>query len=235
MEHNSLDEQPSTLAWQKRILPLMAGIIIAFSTFFIAGTAYQLIHIQSKIEYDDTADVQVFTNMDEAETSLKMEQLSLKTKAQLETYAIKRRYHQSNMLLISRIWIQYLGFLVGMILAMVGGTFVLGKMKEAGSSFDSDISSVGKFSFNSSSPGLFLVLFGAIIIITTLLYHPEITVQDGSLYFDKTIQLNTNEKSQPDNSASRSMINKMKEDANSEKVNQNSKDEKSGKQFGKIK
>lgn len=234
MEHQSLDEHPSTLAWQKRVLPLMAGVIIVFSTFFIIGTAYQLFSIQSKIEYDDKADVEVFTNMQEANTPLKMEQLNLKTKAQLETYAIKRRYHQSNMLLISRIWIQYLGFLVGMILAMVGGTFVLGKMKETGSSFDSDISNVGKFSFNSSSPGLFLVLFGVIIIITTLLYHPEITVQDGSLYFDKTFQLNTNETSKPDNTTSKSLINKMKKDSLSNDDNQNSKDEKTGKQFGKI-
>jgi hypothetical protein len=212
MEHQHLDEHPSTLAWQKRILPLMAGVIIVFSTIFIVGTAYQLFHIQSKIEYDDKGDVEVFTNMQEADTPLKMEQLNLKTKAQLETYSIKRRYHQSNMLLISRIWIQYLGFLVGMILAMVGGTFVLGKMRETGSSFDSDISSVGKFSFNSSSPGLFLVFFGAIIIITTLLYHPEIKVQDGSLYFDKTYQLNTNQNSNSEKEGAKALADKKNED-----------------------
>lgn len=210
MEHQPLDENPSTLAWQKRVLPLMAGIIIAFSTFFIVGTAYQLIHIQSKIEFDQ-GDVQFFSDSLKVDSPLKMEQLNLKTKAQLETYAIKRRYHQSNMLLISRIWIQYLGFLVGMILAMIGGTFVLGKMKESGSSFDSDISSVGKFSFNSSSPGLFLVFFGVIIIITTLLYHPEITVQDGSLYFDRTYQLKTNESSKSDQDASKSFVEKKNE------------------------
>jgi hypothetical protein len=107
MDHQPQDENLSTLAWQKRVLPLMVGIILAFSTFFIVATAYQLINIQSKINYDDTADVEVFTNMDEADTPLKMEKLNLETKAQLETYAIKRRYHQSNMLLISRIWIQY--------------------------------------------------------------------------------------------------------------------------------
>jgi len=210
MEHQPLDENPSTLAWQKRVLPLMAGIIIAFSTFFVVGTAYQLIHIQSKIEFDQ-GDVQFFSDSLKVDSPLKMEQLNLKTKAQLETYAIKRRYHQSNMLLISRIWIQYLGFLVGMILAMIGGTFVLGKMKESGSSFDSDISSVGKFSFNSSSPGLFLVFFGVIIIITTLLYHPEITVQDGSLYFDRTYQLKTNESSKSDQDASKSFVEKKNE------------------------
>ena len=57
MEHQQLDENPSTLAWQKRVLPLMVGIILAFSTFFIVGTAYQLIHIQSKIEYGTIVDV----------------------------------------------------------------------------------------------------------------------------------------------------------------------------------
>jgi len=225
MEHQPLDENPSTLAWQKRVLPLMAGIIIAFSTFFIVATAYQLINIQSKIEYDDKDDVKVFLEMEKPNSSLEMEQINLKTKTLLETYTIKRRYHQSNMLLISRIWIQYLGFLVGMILAMIGGTFVLGKMKESGSSFDSDISNVGKFSFNSSSPGLFLVFFGVLIIITTLLYHPEITVQDGSLYFDKTYQLNTNESSKSDKETAKSYNDKKNDELKNNTLNNEKKTE----------
>jgi hypothetical protein len=61
-------------------------------------------------------------------------------------------------------------------------------MQEQSSSFDSDIKSLGKVAFNSSSPGLFLALFGTLIISTTLFYHPEITTEDASLYLDKRFE-----------------------------------------------
>lgn len=172
----------------------MVGVICFFSLFFIIATAFQLYSIRSKIEYQDTDEIRLYSQMQQANSQLEFDQLSLQTKAELETYALKRRYHQSNMLLVSRIWIQYLGFLVGTILALIGGTFVLGKMRERGSKFDSEIKDVGKFAFDSSSPGLILVFFGTVIIAITLFYHPKITVQDGSLYFDKTYNLNTSSK-----------------------------------------
>jgi hypothetical protein len=48
----------------------------------------------------------------------------------LETNIVERRYHQANVSLMSRVWTRYLGFVTGMVLAMVGSIFILGKLRE---------------------------------------------------------------------------------------------------------
>lgn len=186
MNANQSDDQSSTLQWQRKAFPYMAGIIVFFSLFFITATGYQLIHIQNKIDFSNQNSNSL--NINNAEILPGTPKSELSSKIELETYVIDRRYHQSNMLLISRIWIQYLGFLVGTILVLIGAIFILGKMQEQGSSFDSDLKSLGKVAFNSSSPGLFLAFFGTLIISTTLFYHPEITTEDASLYLDKRFE-----------------------------------------------
>ena len=206
MENQLPEESSSTLKWQNRAFPLMVGAICFFSLFFIIASAVQLYGIRSKIEYTADINLPAITNISEATSQLELDQLTLQTKAQLESYALNRRYHQSNMLLISRVWIQYLGFLIGTILVLIGAIFVLGKMREGSSKFDSEIKDIGKLAFNSSSPGLFLVLFGTVIIAITLFYHPKITVQDGSLYFDKTYNLNTSNKDKDDIMSSEEML-----------------------------
>lgn len=186
MKKNPPDSDHSTLEWQHKAFPYMAGIIVFFSLFFLTATGYQLIHIQNKIDFSNQNNSTI--NKSDAMAVPVAPKTELDSKIELETYVIDRRYHQSNMLLISRIWIQYLGFLVGTILVLIGAIFILGKMQEKSSSFDSDIKSLGKVAFNSSSPGLFLAMFGTLIIATTLFYHPEITTEDASLYLDKKFE-----------------------------------------------
>ncbi|MEX2411414.1 MAG: hypothetical protein WD607_08625 [Candidatus Paceibacterota bacterium] len=186
MDKNQPDNHNNTLEWQRKAFPYMAGVIVFFSLFFLIATGYQLIHIQNKIDFSGKNIGGI--NENDAKNISDTPKSELTSKIELETYVIDRRYHQSNMLLISRIWIQYLGFLVGTILVLIGAIFILGKMQEQASSFDSDIKSFGKVAFNSSSPGLFLALFGTLIISTTLFYHPEITTEDASLYLDKRFE-----------------------------------------------
>lgn len=101
--------------------------------------------------------------------------------AQLELYTIQRRYHQANMSLMSRVWVRYLGFVTGMALALIGATFILGKMREPEARVNAG-SSVMKFSFAGASPGIFLVLAGLVLMLATILVRREINVGDGSIY-----------------------------------------------------
>ncbi|MGB5318753.1 hypothetical protein [Eudoraea sp.] len=190
----SKTEAAYTRAWQQRAFPLMVGVIIFFSVFFISATAYQLLRIQDKIDYkENNAPTFLFENVLDKNANLTSEQQELLVKKNLETYVIDRRYHQGNMLLTSRIWIQYLGFLVGTILVLIGAIFIVGKMQETNSNFDSDVKNLGKLSFNSSSPGLFLAFFGTIIIASTLFYHPEISTEDASLFMDRKYEFDVKE------------------------------------------
>ncbi|MBT8287309.1 MAG: hypothetical protein KJO00_04790, partial [Bacteroidia bacterium] len=117
MENSLLEESSATQKWQNRAFPFMVWTICFFSVFFIVATAFQLYSIRSKIEYQEKNEIVFTDKFENIDSQIKLDQLTLRTQAQLEVYALQRRYHQSNMLLISRIWIQYLGFLIGTILA----------------------------------------------------------------------------------------------------------------------
>lgn len=56
--------------------------------------------------------------------------LRFKILALLEADALHRRYHQANATMLARVWTRQLGFLTGMILALVGAAFVLGRLQE---------------------------------------------------------------------------------------------------------
>src|SRR5262249_58461153 len=46
----------------------------------------------------------------------------------LERELVARRYEQGNLSYLNRLWTRFMGFVTGMILALVGAAFVLGKL-----------------------------------------------------------------------------------------------------------
>ena len=99
----------------------------------------------------------------------------------LEDNALQRRHHQANVLLMSRIWVKYLGFVTGMILAFVGAVFILGKMEESRSEVTGK-SNFFELSVNSTSPGILLTILGCALMITTIFTNPVIEVNDRALF-----------------------------------------------------
>ena len=99
----------------------------------------------------------------------------------LEMYVLERRYHQANVLLMSRVWVRYLGFITGMILALMGAAFILGRLREPSSKLGAELAA-GKFSFEGASPGMFLAGLGVILMIVTIVTHHRIETTDGSVY-----------------------------------------------------
>lgn len=115
----------------------------------------------------------------------------------LELYALERRYHQANVLLMSRIWIRYLGFITGMILALMGGAFILGRLREPPSKWSANAGS-GKFSFEGTSPGMFLAGLGVILMLFTIVVNHKIDVKDQAVY-TQGVLMNVQPKSEPVN------------------------------------
>ena len=48
----------------------------------------------------------------------------------LEQELVARRYEQANLMLSTSLWTRLMGFITGMILALVGAAFILGKLQE---------------------------------------------------------------------------------------------------------
>ena len=172
--------------WQKRLMPFMVTVLSVVMLFFFTASAFQLYYLHQRIERSPELDlnpvlVAIESNPAGASEKDKLQIARWKTLAILEGNALQRRYHQANVLLMSRIWTGYLGFVTGMILALVGATFILGKLRESESKVDA-ASAAWKVSLTTASPGLVLAVLGTILMITTIMGRYEIQVNDGQLY-----------------------------------------------------
>jgi hypothetical protein len=156
--------------WQHKLLPMMIKIIVSLTVFFFIASLGQLIYLQTRIEKTPDLD----------KNWIKEGNITSQL-YQLEYLTILKRYHQGNTSLMSRIWLQYMGFITGMILVIIGSVFILGKLRESEAKIELDASKV-KFAILSSSPGLIIAILGTFIMITTILDHNKINIGDDSVY-----------------------------------------------------
>jgi len=185
----------SDRTWQKRLLPLMVGLLVTLTAFFIVASFVQLYYLQTRIEKAPRLDLgPAMTSLDEIAKDMqsgkiqdpralnsRMEQARWQTLSILEANVLQRRYHHAGVLLISRIWTRYLGFVTGTILAMVGAAFILGKLQEASSNLGAE-GGLWKVSLTTASPGLVLAALGTILMLATLATSMDLYVNDGPVY-----------------------------------------------------
>jgi hypothetical protein len=173
--------------WQRRLLPVMIVVLIGLAVFFCVSTLYQLRFIQQQVLRPPVAaaDSALARNADRmlaASDEVTLSGLSWSTLATMEANVIARRYHLAHITLASRLWARYLGFITGMILALVGAAFILGKMREARSKLDLEGPAGGKIAIASSSPGLIMATLGTALMLATIVTNPEIKVKDAAVY-----------------------------------------------------
>jgi len=176
--------------WSLRMLPWMTGMVLGLTVFFFLASAAQLIYLHYQIMHAPEGDFRVPMQM--LQTSQKAGDATQATNetlpaaaiaalTALERSAMERRYHQANISLLARVWTRYLGFVTGMVLAMVGAAFILGRLETTTSTASAE-TAAGKFNFQSDSPGLILAGLGVVLMITTIVTHHEINVQDRAIY-----------------------------------------------------
>lgn len=176
-------------SWQNRLLPLMVGMLIGLTAFFCASNIFQVYVLNSHIK--QVAEPNLDSALDllhvdaQTNTSDRLKFATFKTEAMLEGYAIRYRYHQASVASMGRVYLIYLGFTTGMVLAMVGAAFILGKLKESQSMVSTE-NSLLKLSITSASPGLILATLGTLLMFTTILARADVQVKDGALFLRKS-------------------------------------------------
>ena len=169
-------------SWQLRQLPFMTNMLIGLTVFFLAATVYQLFALQRQVtDAPRVSDADQVT-IREALTSSGTPQVGalIFTLSRLESNLVERRYHITGVMLMARLWARYLGFVTGMILALVGATFILGKLQEASSTVNLD--ALVKATVVSTSPGLVLAVLGTTLMLATILTNPEVKLDDSAVY-----------------------------------------------------
>jgi len=182
--------------WQAKLLPYMLRMLTGLTLFFFLASCIQLYILHNQIIQTPALNIDsTFYALDNDQSQLtaseKLERARWKTLVALESNVLARRYHQAEVLLMSRIWTSYLGFVTGMILALVGATFILGKLQESKSDISAE-SKIWKVSISTASPGLLLTLLGTILMVTTMVSKSRIDVTDAQIYLPNwfnTLQL----------------------------------------------
>ncbi|MBC8872290.1 MAG: hypothetical protein H8E44_22900 [Planctomycetes bacterium] len=155
-------------AWQDRLLGLMMYVLLGITSFFFLVTLVVLIYVQISVQNVTGADPQLLLQSDLDPTTGQL---------YLNACSINQRYHQGRALVMSRIWVQYMSFITGMALCMVGATFVLGKLR---SSTEAQLSRLDlKVMFKANSPGIVLACLGSLVICVSLLADRPITIGEA--------------------------------------------------------
>jgi len=182
-EGNRRQDQ-ATERWHYRLLPLMRGGLVALAVFFFVASLVQYHLLYQDLRGGGPA---IGKSIEELEKNLpvsqqtKLEFVRWKTLVLLEQEAMHLRYQQINATLLLRTWTRYTGFLVGMVLALVGAFFILGRLREETSQISIESSGV-KGMLTSSSPGLILAVLGMILMVVTLAVKFDFTVNDRPVY-----------------------------------------------------
>jgi hypothetical protein len=162
----------------------MALSIVAMGCFFFVASMYQLYYLHDRLQHAP-ADVRpVFAEFEKSApevTGRNLEYLRWKTLVLLEQDVINKRYTQTNSVMIVRMWTRYLGFVTGMILALSGAVFVLGKLREDTTRVEARMEAVSG-SLATSSPGLVLVTFGTLLMIVSVWIKSDIETIDSPVY-----------------------------------------------------
>lgn len=191
-------ETPETIAWQREVLPLMRRLLGGMAIFFIVATVIQLgliqLHISRAAAQDSNSIVPPLTYNSKTDApGDKIAFAQWNTLTTLESQSIRHRYYQATIMSMGRVWVIYLGFVTGMILALVGASFILGKIREDTSKVGGEGAGGLKASVESSSPGIILASLGTVLMVTTMLARADIDVKDGPLYVKSAVApLNSN-------------------------------------------
>ena len=191
--HVSLQEDGSYSKWQTKLLPFMTRMVALLTIFFFLASLGQLIYLHVNISKSPPLSIsESFSQLPPA-SSLSAEQSieasKLRALVLLEGHSLERQYHQANVLLMARVWTSYLGFVTGMVLALVGAAFILGKLREPISELSTALQATS-INLKSASPGLLLAVLGTILMLATIITHHNIEVVDKAVYLRDSTGLN---------------------------------------------
>lgn len=173
---------PHVNAWQRKMLPWLIIMPTVLIVVFIILATLQM------SKFNEALIIKPDNILNDTSILLLSKQgkgdMRWMTLVRLEEQSYYRRYNQGSMTLMARIYKQYLGFFTGMILAIVGAVFIIGKLREDTSTITLSTEAKLNASLASSSPGIVFGLLGTILMITTMVSHNDVVIEDAPLYLN---------------------------------------------------
>jgi hypothetical protein len=188
-----IGDAKSVLEWQHSLRRFMVGIILfAFVLFIGSVLSIALVWQQAResqnfdMDFSNSLTTPPVVSPDGRTVAKfsptdKIEYTQWATRSLLEKNLIERRYNQAKLTLMTRTWISYIGFITGMLLALMGATFVLGKLSDGGTTAGVEGGGM-KGNLVSTSPGIVLAILGTVLMGINIYTDHRINVDDVSTY-----------------------------------------------------
>jgi hypothetical protein len=174
--------------WQTAMRPLMIAMLVGLSLFFFMATLVQVARLNERIDAGpklDVASLQASAPcaVGPAEGACVAER-RLRVAVSLEAYTIALRHHEAQVLLMAALWSRYVGFITGMILALVGAAFILGKLGDTGTTVNVGAeAAAARLALTTASPGIVLVVSGVVLMMLTITTLQQFSTHDAAIYF----------------------------------------------------
>ena len=172
----------------ERMVPLMAATLIVLGAFFFAASLWQLINLNQAAQNAPGLEIgqiePYLENLAGATTLEQQQAIQRALLTSLELDVTTRRHYYSRVFLQASMWVKYLGFVTGMILAVVGSVFVLGRLRAPETEIDAEVASM-TYRIKSASPGIILAVLGVALMISTMAIRHTAYLNDGSVYISE--------------------------------------------------
>ncbi|MDH3890065.1 MAG: hypothetical protein OEV49_03195 [candidate division Zixibacteria bacterium] len=171
--------------WQENLLPFLQRVVLLLILAFLVVSAIETYTLKKHIYNNNAQSLpeslaaldSLFTKGRQLQSA---EAMNWYTRVALEEQALTKRYDQARSVLLFSIYTRFLGFYTGMILALVGTLFVLGKIEDSGSEIEVE-GAFGK-AMAQGSPGIIMAVLGTVLMLTTIVKEFEIQVTDLPLF-----------------------------------------------------
>lgn len=177
--------------WQSAMRPWMIAMLGGLTLFFFVATLVQVVRLNERIETTPRLDASTLlaaTTCGSTRSDAACEaERRLFVAVALEAHTIALRHHEASVLLMAALWSRYVGFVTGMILALVGAAFILGKLSDTGT----NVSVIGdgaaaRLALATASPGIVMVIAGVVLMTLTITTLQQFGTRDAAIYFSGT-------------------------------------------------
>ncbi len=172
--------------WQETLSPWLLTFISVMTAFFLGASYLQFKglaeHIGPATTSASAEAMEWAREASETDSGGDPEVMQTMILASMAADATAQRYGLAKVGLMSAVWLRYLGFVTGMIMALMGAAFLWGRVKDAdgGTEIEGE-TAIWKGSIHSASPGLLLAALGSLLMITAMLNNFDVAVEEGGL------------------------------------------------------
>lgn len=170
---------------QRLALPVMIALLVGGAVFFAGTSLYELRALYARLEPPASrVDVSALASAPaDAAPEAVIAARRFAVLAAMEAEAIDRRYRLANSVMLARVWTRQLGFVTGMLLAIVGAAFILGRLNDPPTELKGEGQGISG-SLSTSSPGIVLAVLGSGLMAMTLAIPFKVETFDRNVYLD---------------------------------------------------